>query len=126
MRALLDDDLFELRCTCGITLPSSRLKFTELSELIRNICLHFVIYAEKSELDQIRDGLKILGLLSVMESNSSHCLPLFLGGHQVQLTADKLIGLFTIQGWSPKGSNDREDEEAVVFNWENYVRETAG
>lgn len=126
MNALLDGDLFDLRCTCGITVPSSSLKFKDLSDLIRNICLHFVIYAAKSELDQIRDGLKILGLLSVMESSALQFLPLFLGSCQQQLTADKLIGLFKIQQWSPKGSNDREDEEAIVVNWENYVRETAG
>lgn len=126
MKALLDGDQFDLRCTCGITLPSSSLKFKDLSELIRNICLHFVIYASKSELDQIRDGLKTLSLLSVMESRPLHFLPLFLGGCQQELTADKLIGHFKIQQWSPKGSNDREDEEAIVVNWENYIRETAG
>ena len=63
MRALLDDELFDLRCTCGITMPSNTLKLKDLSELIRNICLHFVLYAARSELDQIRDGLRILGLL---------------------------------------------------------------
>jgi len=71
MRALLDDDLFDLRCSCGITVPSSSLKFKELPELIRSMCLHFVIYAAKSELDQIRDGLKMLDLLGVLESNSA-------------------------------------------------------
>lgn len=80
MKALLDGDLFDLRCTCGITLPFSSLKFKDLPELIRNIYLHFVIYAAKSELDQIRDDLKTLGLLTVMESSPLHFLPLFLGG----------------------------------------------
>ena len=44
----------------------------------------------------------------------------------MELTADKLLGHFKIEVWSPKGSNDREDEEAIIVNWENYVRETAG
>ena len=116
MRALLDDDL---RCTCGISLPSVTFKLKDLPELIRNICLHFVIYVAKSELDQIKDGLRTLKLLAVMESNQLQFLPLFLNCHRQQLTADKLIG-FRVQDWSPK---DREDEEA---NWENYVRATEG
>ena len=40
--------------------------------------------------------------------------------------SDTLLGLFKVKEWSPQGSNSREPEEAVIFNWENYVRETAG
>ena len=122
----MDDELFDLRCMCGVTVPSTRLKFSDLSELIQNMCLHFVIYTAKSELDQLRDGLTTLGLLHIMESNYMQFLPSFLACHQEELTADKLIGLFKIDVWSPKGSNDREDEEAVIVNWENYVRTTKG
>ena len=56
MRELLDGDLFDLRCTCGITVPSNSLKLKDLTEIIRSFCLHFVIYSAKSELDQIKDS----------------------------------------------------------------------
>ena len=60
MRALLDGDLFDLRRTCGIAVPSKTLKFKDLPELIRSFCLHFLLYSAKSELDQIIEGLTIL------------------------------------------------------------------
>ena len=126
MRALLDGDLFDLRCTCGITVPSQSLKFKDLPQLIRSFCLHFVLYSAKSELDSIKEGLTILGLLSVMQKHSTQFLPLFLGSNHPKLTSDTLLGLFKVKEWSPQGSNSREPEEAVIFNWENYVRETEG
>lgn len=127
MRSLLDGDLFDLRCTCGITVPSRNLKFKDLPELIRSLCLHFVIYTAKSELDQLREGLQVLNLLSIyMQRNSTLFMPLLIGSNRSQLTADALLGLFTVKSWSPEGSNSRECEEAVIFNWQNYVRETEG
>lgn len=126
MRALLDGDLFDLRCTCGITVPSQSLKFKDLPQLIRSFCLHFVLYSAKSELDSIKEGLTILGLLSVMQKHSTQFLPLFLGSNRPKLTFDTLLGLFKVKEWSPQGSNSREPEEAVIFNWENYVREAEG
>ena len=126
MRSLLDGDLFDLRCTCDITVSSKNLKFKDLPELIRSLCLHFVIYSAKSELDQLREALQVLNLPSVMQSNSTLFMPLFIGSNRPQLTADSLLGLFKVKSWSPEGSNSREYEEAVIFNWENYVQETKG
>ena len=61
-----------------------------------------------------------------MQNNSAHFLPLFLGSNQSKLTADTLLGLLKVKEWSPEGSNSRESEEAVMFNWENYLREAEG
>ena len=54
-----------------------------------------------------------------MQSQPLKYLPLFTVTNKSGISADKLIALF-------EGSNDRESEEAVIFNWENYIRETAG
>ena len=67
-----------------------------------------------------------LDVLTVMQGNSSQFLSLFLGNNRLNLSADELIGLLKVKEWSPEGSNSRQSEEAVIFNWENYVRETAG
>ena len=56
-----------------------------------------------------------------MDTHASKFLPLFIATDQV-LTADALLALFKVKVWSPDGSNDREAEEAVIFNWENYIR----
>ena len=61
-----------------------------------------------------------------MQSQSDLFMPLFAGSHCPQLNADTVLALFKVRQWSPDGSNDWEDEEAVVFNWENFVREAEG
>ena len=61
-----------------------------------------------------------------MQSHPLKFLPLFTATNQLELTADVVISLFKVEKWSPEGSNDCEAEEAVIFNWENYIRETAG
>ena len=101
-------------------------QFQAQAELICGICLHFLIYSAKAELDQLKEGLGTLNLLSTMQSHPLKFLPLLTAANQLELTADAVISLFIVETWSPEGSNDREAEEAVIFNWENYIRETAG
>ena len=61
-----------------------------------------------------------------MQSHPLEFLSLFTVSNQSRITADELITLFKVKEWSPEGSNDRELEEAVIFNWENYIQEIAG
>ena len=126
MRDLLDGDLFDLRCTCGITGPSANFKLKDATDIIRSFCLHFVIHSAKSELDQLKEGMQTLNLLSTMQSHPQLFLPLLTISNKKGISADELISLFKVKQWSPEGSNDRESEEAVIFNWQYYIRETAG
>ena len=121
LRELLDGYLFELKIACGITSPSSNFKYKDVANIVRIICVHFLIYSSKLELDQLKEGLRTLKLLSTMETHASKFLPLFIATDQV-FTADALLALFKVKVWSPDGSNDREAEEAVIFNWENYMK----
>lgn len=107
-------------------MPSSTLKFRDVGDIVRSLCLHFLIYSAKSELDQLKEGLGTLNLLSTMQTHASKFLPLFIMKDQQVITADALLNLFKVKEWSPEGSNNREDEEAIIFNWENYVREIEG
>lgn len=111
MRELLDGELFDLRCTCGVTVPSINFKLKDLSEIIRSFCLHFLIHSTKSELDQLKEGLATLNLLSKMQSHPLEFRSLFTVSSQSRITADELITLFKVKEW--------ELEEAVIFNSEN-------
>ena len=115
MRSFLDGDLFDLRCSCGIAVPSRSLKLKDLPELITSFCLHFVIYSAKSELDQIREGLNTLHVLDLMESHSADFVQVFIGNCHQNVTADILLELFKPKEWSSEGSNRREAEETVYY-----------
>lgn len=70
--------------------------------------------------------MKTLNILSTLQEHSLKLLSLFIPPDSSVITAEELIALFKVKEWSPEGSNDREWEEAVVFNWKNYVHEAAG
>ena len=61
-----------------------------------------------------------------MQSHPLKFLPLFTAADQLELTADAVISIFKVEKLSPEGSHDCEAEKAVIFNWEKYIRETAG
>lgn len=68
----MDGDLFDLRCNCGITVPSTNFKM-DIPEIVHS--LHFLIYSVKAELDQLKDGLETLSLLSAMQAHPHEYFP---------------------------------------------------
>ena len=87
--------------------------------------MHYLVHTTQAELDQLKAGLSMLGVLGLMHSHPSLFRPLFLAAGKAGLSAESLLKLFIID-WSPVGSNSRELEEAVIFGWAEYVRNIQG
>ena len=49
--------------------------------ILQAIMFHEIIGKRTSALNQLRDGLKVLGVLDVIESNPILCAPLFIYQH---------------------------------------------
>lgn len=78
-----------------------------------------------AELEQLKQGLKELGVLSLLHSHQKLLKPLFLANGKPQLTASSILNMFKVI-WSPIGSNQREKEEAVILGWTDYVHGLKG
>jgi len=60
---------------CGYFKPSSAVDSEDKEGIVKAVSLHF--FKAKAELDQLKDGLYILGVASVMQAMLDTFLPLF-------------------------------------------------
>lgn len=87
--------------------------------------MHYVVYAQKAELDQIQLGFQVLDFDKLIAANSLLLKPLFIAAGRQLLTAAAILGLFFIN-WSPQGSNRRDQEEEIILHWNYYVEDLEG
>ena len=73
---------------------------------------------------QFSEGLDSLRLLQLMKSQPSLLKSLFVYQPQT-ITAGKIQDLL-IPDYKPRESNQREEEEAVVMNWNEYLQDLEG
>jgi len=104
--------------------PASRISFSEKQKIVDAMCLHFVILESLAELEQLRRGLAVQKFNSLMEAFPHVVRKAFTPPEQ-KISSDMLQDLF-VPAFSPKGSNRREVEEAVVMCWLQYLQHVEG
>ena len=105
--------------------PTSGIRETDRDGIVSSICLHFVVLATKAELDQLVDGLNALGVLSLVKNNPILGRQLFVQGSPKELTAMILYDMLPAE-LSPPMSNGRDEEEAQLMNWINFLQFVEG
>ena len=125
MRKVLDSEEFQFRFDAGLAVPSSSLEIGQISDIVHSLVMHYLVFSCKAELDQLKQGLAELGVLQVMHTHPALFKPLFLAEGRPKLTADSIADTFHVY-WSPQGSNQREDEEAVILGWMEYLHGLKG
>lgn len=119
----MDSEEFSFRFDVGVSVPSTRLKFTDREWIIQSLATYLVIVKAKASIDQIADGLTALGVLEMMRANPQAMRKLFL--HRPVLNADYLLNLFKPRLSAP-GTNRREDEEQLIIYWVNFIEMIEG
>ena len=125
LQKLLDSEEFSFRFEFGFGIPSCKVTLADREDVVRSLSLHNLIYANKAEIDQLKEGLRTLGVLSLLEKYPHHFRPLLQSTTKPLLTASQMMALFKPQ-WSLPGSNQREKEELIILNWTTYLDETQG
>ena len=121
MRELLDSDDMDFRFSIGLSRPSYSLQLTDRDSMVQSMATHYSVLSVKAELDQLIDGLKVLGVLDLLRNYPKVMRPLLLCKKPVCLTSDYVIDMFK-PVMSLPGSNQREKEEALTLHWVNYVQ----
>lgn len=140
LRKLIDSPEFLFRFDCGLCMPSSSISMDDRESIVRCIAMHHVIYSQKAELDQIREGFQVqanhqpfahefklfwaIRLFSLI-SCSRILKPLFVEAGRVKLTCSSVLELFFIN-WSEEGCNKRQAQEELVLNLTYYLTELQG
>ena len=124
LRILFDTEEFSFRFEFGFSAPSSKMTLADKVNIVRTLSLHYLIYANRAEIDRLVDGLKTLGILKLMQQHH-HFRPLLQSTIKPLLTSSQMLKLFQ-PVWSPNGSNQREKEELIILNWTTYLDEMQG
>lgn len=107
-------------------MPSSSVSLTDKENLLKAISMHFIVYSQKAELDDIKAGLGyVLGFGGLARQYPKLFKPLFVASGQVKLHARSFLQLCDIK-YSPRGCNKREKEEEIMMNFNYYIQELEG
>lgn len=126
LQQLLSKDDFLFCLDSGYTKPSTLVTIHDKEELIQMVALDYLLYKSEAETNELMEGLKTAGVLGLLRKNQLQMCPLFCGGHQLEpLTAYTVADLFAPQ-YSESGSNVREVEESLMFNFEMLLQKAEG
>ena len=121
MRALLDSDEYDFRLDIGCGVLSSTVDLSDRDTIVQSLANYYVVVKVKAQLDQLVEGLDTLGVFDLVRANPRRGRELFVYATPQAMTADDVINMFTPKLY-PQGSNRREDEEAVVMLWVNFIQ----
>ncbi len=118
---LLLQDPFKFISECGYLKPAALVKAGDIPKLIKQVCMEYVLIRSSLEMQQFIEGLNTQSLLYLLKSSSTVMKKLFVYENQ-GISVQKLQNLL-VSEFSPKGSNVREEEEAIIMNWNDYLRD---
>ena len=124
MRELLAKDSFQFGGESGYIKPVPLTTLSDIPTIKKRVCMEYVLMRSSLEMGQFSEGLDSLRLLQLMKSQPSLLKSLFVYQPQT-ITAGKIQDLL-IPDYKPRGSNQREEEEAVVMNWNEYLQDLEG
>ena len=123
-QSLMASEEYDFRYTCGVSKPTARILFPEKQQVVSAMCLHYSILVSLAELEQLRRGLAIQKFNSLMESYPQLIRKAFQPPQQ-EITSEFIEDLFDAV-LSPKGSNKRVVEEAIMMMWIHYLQDLQG
>ena len=99
-----------------------KVTMNDIPDITEAVCTEFLIIKNISEISQFQ-GLNVLGVSDLIKAHPSILREAFVHSDK-EFTASDLDELFLLV-FSPAGSNAREKEEAIIFNWKGYYFEAA-
>ena len=126
LRSVFDKHDFDFLFTCGYAKPISLVKLADVRQLVKTVWLHYVKFNPRVELEELRRGIcETLQLDSLISAHAERVWKLLVSSKMYNVTSSYLQDIFVIH-YSLEGSNNRIDEEAVVFSWFDYISECEG
>jgi hypothetical protein len=120
MREMLDSDEFVFRFEVGVIDAAAKLGLEDCRRIVSTISKYYTIVQAKAQLDQMVEGLNVLGVHDLMKLNP-HAFRKLMIEPDVQINADYILNLFRTD-FSDAGSNKRDVEEQAVIYWVNFIQ----
>lgn len=120
---LVDED-YEFIMECGFMKPVSKISLGDVPEIVRTVCIEFVVNRSTQETNQFLNGFETLNVGSLIKRHPA-AMKQLLTYVPCQVTARELMDLL-VPMYSPRGSNRREEEECIILNWNDYLQDLEG
>ena len=117
-QALLMKEEYDFCYSCGYTKPVANLTTSNIKEIVLCLALHFIIYSNKAELNQISEGLKLGGLIWV-DNEVNSLTGLFI--QKSETLSARAVRLLFSPKLSEPGANRREVEEEMLLHWSYFL-----
>ena len=105
--------------------PAAAVATGDIPDIVRAIYLEYTVLRSSQEIGQFIEGLQTVGIATLMKCHPLVIKKLFVYDGAANVTAQYLSELL-VPIFSPRGHNKREEEEAVVLNWRDYLQDTEG
>lgn len=96
-----------------------KVTLEDLEDITEAVCTEYMIMKTITEIKQFQEGLDVLGMGKLLEAHPSQCKELFT--HNPKVVTGYDIDKLFLPVLSIEGSNMREQEEAIVMNWKDYI-----
>ena len=107
---------------CGFLKPIIKIDTTDIPAIINAVFLQYVILKSTQELSQFMEGMDTLKIVQFVQRHPKTSKGLFAYNVLGDVTSEYLSELLR-PNMSPRGYNQRENEEAVLLNWNNYLQD---
>ena len=111
---------------CGFVKPTTTVTMEDIPALVQAVFLEYVLLRSTQEIAQFIEGLETLGIVTLLKRHPQ-CLKKLLvhDPSQARVTVQYLSRLLS-PILSPRGHNRREQEEAVLLAWSEYLQDIEG
>ncbi|XP_067036310.1 uncharacterized protein [Acropora muricata] len=122
LRRTVSQQEYEFLINCGYPKALRDCVLDDKTEMVQCVILHYTHYRIRTELDQIKEGLAKVGVLSAIKRRPNIWKLLLCADRRLDITVEYIRQLFEPL-FSETGSNARLVEEDLIYNWKEYLKE---
>ena len=112
---------YEFLINCGYPKALRDCVLDDKTKMVQCVILHYTHYRIRTELDQIKEGLAKVGVLSAIKRRPNIWKLLLCADRRLDITVEYIRQLFEPM-FSETGSNARLVQEDLIYNWKEYLK----
>lgn len=109
---------FDERFDMGINVS---IPIQQKEELVKSVVKHIMISSVAEEVFSFAEGLSLFGVLNLLKQYPESAIYELTG---CKTTVEEILNVF-VPSFSPKGSSKREQEETIMFNFNQFLKKCA-
>lgn len=126
LQALMSSPSFDFRFNCGIGDAASTFRLSDKSKIVNAMVLHFTILSTITELEQMKQGLKVLKLDQLMQRYPEIMKQAFQPPLSLECSDIETLYGQECAELANEGTEKRSKQEAILRAFTVYIRGLKG